>query len=241
MDRPLSAPELYALSQAKECKGKERCYWCGSACDQSNTHDDPPPPIALRARANQNAKVPASPYVCKGCWLWGRKHITIQFMNGRGFQDRQAPAQHSWFITPNQAVVLRESGATILASGQLQDRELVYKYLLRPNGTPFTLALLTSGHTITINRCVVNQSSSGYTADTELTYTLNNQPYHYRVHELEEALRTGTNGKEHGVRLLLETLGPPPSGLVELSRGVPLKPGPGRPEPEQGQSLRKKV
>lgn len=235
----LSAPHLYAHSQERACSGKERCYWCGAPCGTANVHGEVPPQIMRGYRSS--AKVPSSHWICTGCWLWRRQSITLQFLNGRGYQDRQAPSKWSWLITEKEALALRVSGQAVFASGCLQDRELAYQYLLRPNGQSFCLSLVSSGQVNQLHLACVNQSSSGFTAGAQFTYTLDGRQLTYTVHELEEAIRKNANGASPGVRLLMEHLGPAPEGLVELNRDAPLKPKAGHPIVEQGQALRKKI
>lgn len=223
-----TAPQLYALSQNRPCEGKERCHWCGAPCGQLNRHDEPPPPIMRSARKLSTAKVPSSAWICNGCFNWRRQKTTMVFPD-RSYQDGQRAELFSWLIDEKGTAAVRQS----------KDQSTVWQYLLHPpTQRGFCISLVTSGQPNYLHQAVPNFTSSGFTAASPITFTLNNVQHQYSVQELEGAVRTGvTNGKEPGVRVLLDWLGPPPSGLV--------KPDPnaknGRPEEDQGQQQRRKV
>src|SRR5271166_4969243 len=89
--------ELYASSQQDKCEGQFSCHWCSAPCSTLYIHDDPP--LTPFVRVNALARRPASAFVCKGCWLWRRGRITVDFLGG-GQRDIQCPQNHSWYITP---------------------------------------------------------------------------------------------------------------------------------------------
>ena len=226
--QPLTAPQLYALSQEKPCTGTDRCHWCGAPCGRLNRHDEPAAPIDRRLKYRSTAKVPSSAWVCNGCWLFRRQSTTVFYLDRKTFMDRQAPQRHSWLIDERGAVALRKEDATE-----------VYRYLLHPPARKtWSLSLVTSGTANNLHQGATNYTISGYTAASPLGFTLNNIPHTYSVQELELAARTGqVNGKEPGVRALFDHFGPPASGLVQPEQ----KPKTGRPEEEAGQQQRRRV
>lgn len=228
-----NGPYLYALTQERPCSGdRETCHWCGNPCEAVNRHDEPPPVTGVKSRST--AKKPNSAYICKGCWLWRRSSITVPFLDGKSWQDRESPLRHSWWLQETEpALAIRLPSALHSSSPDVQK---LYEHLLHPPAQEaFCLLLTTSGYQGNLHQAKVNHSSSGFTTSSPIAFTLNNVEHRYTVYELQEALRTGKNGKEPGVRILLETLGPPPSGMVKLE-----KPTAGAPE-EGGKVLRQKV
>lgn len=188
---PRSASDLYAVALGSKNQGKHACHWCGAAATDQWTHDDEP---FVPFHKNKNrARHPASPYVCCGCWLWGRKHTTITFLDGT-WKDRQWAANHSWWITPGAARAIRHT-----------DHKLLYQQLLKPPHS-FLLALVTPGTVNRLHCCAANDLLE-IKAGTPLRFTLDGVPMDYTVHELEDALRNGMNGKKPGVQALVRYLG----------------------------------
>ena len=165
-----------------------------------------------------------------------RKKFPEILIDGTSWKDKQTPKTHSWWITSGECLAIRER--TEAASGHLDQHALYQRLMHPPEKAPFTLALITSGYANYPHRMVINASSSGHTEGTMLAFTYNGVKHHYSIYELKSALLDGDgNGKEPGVRILLDSLGTPPSGLLP-------KPNPkgGRPwEEEDAKPLRKKV
>lgn len=226
-----TATELYANSQGMICEGDVICHWCGAHCQRRYLHDDPPPIPFVRSRSS--ARFPSNPYICKGCWLFRRKRLTVWNLGGE-FKDGQCPINHSWWITSCESLVIDDNC-----------RVGLYEYLLRP---PLKFALsLIDGEKIEnlLHFCPVNDHEK-ILGDTPLLFHLNNIQHAYTVYELTEALKHGTEGKEPGVRALIALLGPytlareapPEDGSSEGKGG---KKGRGRPREEDGRINRKLV
>lgn len=188
---PLSASDFYARAHGRQNEGKEKCHWCGSACSRQWVHDDVPRQLFIKSK--EEPRYPGEPWMCFGCYTFRRKRLTIQFLDGFQ-QDIQCPMEHSWLIRPGSALAIRR-----INYGPL------YDFLLKPS-VPFLL-MLSSGPPVWLHKAVLNAPAET-TAGTPLHYTLDNRPQAYSVYELEQALRHGTAGKEPGVRLLVELLGP---------------------------------
>ena len=219
--RPLTAGELYALSQGEKCEGPDECHWCAAPCERKWPHDDPPPLIGFQRKSF--ARRPGNGFVCAGCRLWRRQRITIEFLGG-GLKDIQTPENWSWLVTGGRARALRPKDPA--------DREALYEKLLSPPGK-FFLALRAS-LPVTLQLAEVNQLEDGAEAGTPLKFTLDNKPLTYTVYELEHALKNGPEGTEPGVRLLVETFGLPvrdespgaeaPPAAAKKKRGRPFTP-----------------
>ena len=184
------ASVLYARSQGMECEGSFRCYWCGAPCRQTWRHEDRPAQLGVR---RLGVAVPGSPFICCGCWLFRRSRITIPFLGG-GYKDGQAPARWGWWITGEGAWAVGPDDA-----GALYDR------LLKPP-LCFALLLLRGPGLVALHAGVGNLTPE-VMLDTPLEFTVANAAYRYSIYELSEALRYGANGKEPGVRVLIELLG----------------------------------
>lgn len=228
-----NASQLYAMAHQRSCEGELSCHWCGAPCTNLHKHDDPlPQPYNKTKTTAKNAQ---GQWVCTGCSLWRRPLTTIFFLDGKSWQDRQAAMNWGWLIREDIALAIRPG----------DDGKAVYDQLLHPSPNAKTggvqawaLSFVTSGYQNHIHLQEVNATSSGHTASTGLVFTLNNIKHTFSVHELEQATRTGVNGKEPGVRILFDLLGPIPSGMVEPPKVVKDKGG--APE-EMGQALRKRV
>lgn len=201
------ASQLYAKANGTQCKGTDKCHWCGAPCERVWQHDDRPPlPFS---RQKSLAKYPAHAYICVGCWLWRRRAITVNFLS-EGYQDQQTPANHSWLITLSGCKAIRS-----LDHPQLLDR------LLEPH-PKFVLSLLdrpvaTSGKPLaTLNQlqyCEINWQEE-VRFDTPLKFTINNVTYQYTVYELQKGLvAEEPNGTLPGVRELLRLF----SGAIQQS------------------------
>lgn len=228
-----NAPYLYGVTQDREPRGeREKCHWCGNPCEAINRHDDPPPIMGVRS-PRSSARMPGSHYICTGCFLWRRGSVTIPFLDDKSWDDRQSPQNHSWWLQETEARAIRLPNSTRTSSA---DIPILYNKLIHPpTQEAFCLAMVTSGYVSKLHQAKVNYTSSGFTQNSPIHFTLNNAEHTYTVYELQEAMRTGKNGKEPGVRALLDTLGPPPSGVIK-----PEKITAGAPE-EHAQVLRKKV
>lgn len=188
----ITAPSLFALAQSTLNDGADRCHWCGSPCPRQWPHDDrSTDPFTPR---RSTAKLPGNTYICRGCWLWRRKRVTVTFLSGKQL-DRREACDHSWWIV--------EEGAWGVSK---EDNEEVYLRLLCPP-VRFTLCLLNQyGGQNLLHLAHVNDNYQ-VKADTPLYYTLNNTKMEYTVYELEEALKHGTDGKHPGVRALIDFFG----------------------------------
>jgi hypothetical protein len=158
-------------------------------------------------RRISTAKRPANPYCCEGCWMWRRKRVTLQFLDG-GQKDIQCAQSHSWWITENGAWAIRPV-----------DSARIYEKLLQPPKR-FVLALMVNN--VLSGTCpsyekpgLLNQLHLMHANDvgeqtprTQYIFTVNNIPHSYCPYELEEALREGNgHGMEPGVSALVAALG----------------------------------
>jgi len=201
---PLTAADLYSISQQSINDGISSCHWCGSACKMEHVHDEPPQiPFTKR---NTTAKRPANHWVCQGCWLFRRKKVSITYVD-KMWQDGQCPQNHSWWITEKEALALRPPSYS-----------MIYDLLLKPP-RKFVLALLGDAKENMLHHAVANDVQFEIAGDTSLAFTIANKPFTYTVYELEEALDNGeTSGKEPGVRALVDLLGLPPASNKEDAR-----------------------
>lgn len=201
----LTAPELYAISQGDKCEGQQECHWCGGPCTRRFTHDEGP--LHLFTQRGRFAKRPGNAYICRGCWLWRRKRITIHYLN-KAYKDIQSPEDHSWWITGNGAWAINEL-----------THKLIYDRLLSPP-IPFCLSLKTEKDPNRLQYAIVNDIGM-IEAGTPLWFTINNLPMTYTIYELEQALRhNDLNGKESGVRLLVSVLGPYQFPSLDIQSGA---------------------
>jgi hypothetical protein len=247
---PITAGDLYALSQQNRNTGDFLCHWCGSQCHGLWGHDDSPPIRGLKNTTT--AKRPGDPYICVGCWLWRRQRITVQHLSpkedGKIWQkDGQCPKNHSWYIT--------RTGSWIVTKHDFKD---LYEILLKPP-ICFMLMLLNEpamGIPKEPTPKIVNQLHLArcndlvkIEADTELWYTIDNIPYSYTIYELEQALLYGKEGKMPGVHKLISIMGKQklPNGLKELPQApgnikTTGKSGLGRPPlPPDGKATAKRL
>ena len=190
------ASELYAISQGSRCEGRELCHWCGAKCPLIWLHDDLP--MLPHYPKSKLAKQPSRHFICNGCWHWRRKYITVRSLSGLFYQDRQSPKDHSWFVTCESAHCIHY---------KLDAQDLYHKLLNPP--LQFMLSLLTEDDMENhLQMCIVNDLTL-LSSDTELSFTINNITHTYSIYQLEEALSNHeTNGKDPGVRELIQILGP---------------------------------
>lgn len=212
-----TAPQLYAMALGNPCCGPESCHWCGSPCERRWTHDEPLR-LAYRASVSQ-AKLPSSPWICRGCWFFRMPKVTVRYPDG-SFSDNKTPKKNGWLLTEWDAFAVRP-----------EDHEAVWKVLRAP---PLRFALvLRKGAETLLHVARVNDFSE-IRMETELAFTVDNRPMTYTVYELEEAIKTRqVEGKEPGVRALVEYFGMPP--------GVVAKKGAGRPEATSAAKTLEKV
>lgn len=227
----ITASALYAISQGgKSDAGDQECHWCAGKCPRIWKHDEPPLPYFVRVqdRARSPARRPANLWICRGCWQFRWKRVTLPFLSG-GFKDGQCLINHSIWIT--------EEGAWGIRTGDAVDREELYKKLLNPP-LRFCLGLLDgNGMTNHLQLMAVNDNVNGVNAQTVLEFTVNNILHHYTPYELETALRHGTQGKPPGVAALVRLLGP-----YEIKGKDPQERGRGgNPDPAGPQNARKVV
>lgn len=213
----LMASMLFARSQGLECCGLWKCHWCGAPCSNEFIHDDPPPIPFVRSRST--ALCPSESYQCVGCWAWRRPRQTAMFFGG-GYLDRQTPKWHSWFITEDNALAIRELSYPLL-----------YEKLVDPPRR-FVLALRDLTNPVdTLLQVAKLNDPGGVLADTPLKFTLNNISHEYTVYELGEAIKHGPAGCEPGVHALVNFLGKPPEKVREKLR---------EPEREREEIIQKK-
>ena len=214
------ASELYAQSESVKCEGKEECHWCSAPCRQEWIHDGP---LNLPFMPKGEwARCPANNWICKGCWLWRRKRVSVRYLHGL-ICDGRCPRDHSWWITDTEAFAL----------GLGNDWQLLQPMLLKPP-TKFCLSII-SKPTNLLQRAVVNENYE-IKNDTELRFTLDNVEMSWTVYELEDALTGEANGRSPGVQALVRLLTPilpPPKSManeepeeVKRGRGRPVKPEP---------------
>lgn len=198
MATALPAPALYALSCQAKIEGPDTCHWCGSPCKRIWKHDGAP--SLLFTKDLQRPRYPASAYICMGCWLFRRRAITIWYLGEDRFKDRQAPQEHSWWITDKGSWVVSPDNAMALQT-----------VLLKPP-RKFALALLSGDAPSVKNLLHLNNANDlpAIQEDTPLHFTVDNVPMLYTTYELKEALKYGPDGKEAGVRYLYKLFGSPP-------------------------------
>lgn len=226
-----TASDLFCLSQGainwstkaiedarkKQSNAIDRCHWCGSPCERTHFHDDPPI-MPFSKQPKSKAKCPSNAYICHGCYLWGRKRVTVNFLDG-SFKDVQCAMNHSWIITKNDAKAIND-----------ESRLKLYPFLLKPDNS-FVLCLLEKG-TKEQNQLFLSilNDIAEIKGDTVLKFTLNNIPHTYTIYDLESALRNAEVGQSPGVRALINFCGPftlPPLVEKEDRRGAPKTRGTG--------------
>lgn len=224
----LTASCLLALANGVKNEGPTECHWCGSPCQRFLTHDDLPySPFIPHTRP---AKSPGSSYICLGCWLWGRKRVTVNHFSGGGFTDGQAAIRHSWIITERAAWVIRKP----------DDYPALYDFLIQPSGS-FALTLTTNGNSPRPDnflQLVPANDLAKINNDTLIKFNFNNTTYDYCIYELREAILDGdATGKRPGIGVLFGLWQPPvPEGTSGHSnRGEALFRKRGRPPSREGE------
>jgi hypothetical protein len=214
------ASEFLALTESCKCTGNHNCHWCGAPCTEDWIHDGPPNlPFIDKG---EYARCRSENWICKGCWLWRRKSISVQYLHGL-ICDRRCARDHSWLVT--------DKGSWVLGLGD--DWEQLIPILLKPPAK-FFLSIINEPKTTNLLQCCVVNENFEIQNDTELMFTLNNIPMKWSVYELEDALTGGDpNGRPAGVQALATLLAPAlgPSGKIEKEvikrgRGRPPKPEP---------------
>mgnify|MGYP000446835940 FL=1 len=211
----MTASDLYAISQGYKNEGSEKCHWCGSCCTRQWKHDDPGPVPFQRGKPYRPSAFPASPWICKGCWAWKRKRITVKFLNGT-FKDGQCPEDHSWWIEEGGAYGIQPSMYTHLRD-KLLSPPLRFLLLLKIE-TPHNFLQLSQ----------INDLQQ-IKAETTLSFSVDNVVHQYSVYELERVAKAeDANGMMPGTRALASLL----KGLLPETNEEE-KRGRGRPSTEE--------
>lgn len=218
-NKSLLPSEFYAMTQGVCCEGDVQCHYCAAPCKRLWLHQEPPPLPFTRSRTM--AKKPESPWQCHACWLWHRKRVTINLLS-EGYKDGQCLVHHSTLITPDNVVVCDLP----------KSKEKLYGILLSPP-LEFTLSLLEGDDQKNLIQHHVLNVHNEIKASTELDFTVNNIKHTYTVHELEETLEHGDNGRMPGARALYRILGPIPKAPGENIEQVKQKLRRGRPTNEE--------
>lgn len=206
MDNPgLSASAIYAINQGHECTGDEECHFCATPCTQYYKHGEYVPP--LRGRPVGTPGIPrarpSSPYVCAGCWLWKRPRVSAHYLSGF-LKDGITPKSRDWLITPTECRAIGPDCGPSL-----------WKRLFKPPLQFFLCLSTREGSTDNrLQSCKAN-CNERIKADTTFFYTLHNVVMTYTIYELEQAGKVGTQGREGGVRELINLLGKIPDELLE--------------------------
>ncbi len=191
---PISASELYALSQGTKCEGPDECHWCAAKCDRKWIHDDVPPILHGR-RILPGTKRHANAYICIACYMFRRPRLTVEYLSG-GYRDGQFPPNHSWWITEKGVWGIRT-----------EDYLKLWDLILHPP-LRFVLALKEGDFKNHLHLLAANDHKE-VLADTPNVFTINGVQLTYTTYELSEAFRRGVEGKSAGVRELIRILGNP--------------------------------
>lgn len=192
----MTTTELFANAFSKKLVGDLECYWCAAPCGRQYPHNQPR--LQIGQKRDPSVKRMSNAYECEGCRLFDFTCTTVQFLTEGKYKDRQHPVDYSWWITDKGAWCIHED-----------DYPLLYALLLNPP-IPFALGLLDKKMDPKAKnkiRCIPINDPLTIKADTQLAFTINNVLHHYTVYELELALKQDPNGKDPGVRLLVELLG----------------------------------
>lgn len=186
---PLTASDLFCLSQGTKNGGSEKCHWCNSACIKLYRHDDPGPRAFVKQPERLwQVKCPTSLWMCLGCWMWKRRSVTVNFLDGR-LADRQRAEDYGWLITAENAWAIRK-----------QDSENLLKLLRSQIPLCFSLSLIEKDKNKL--QCMTVNDHQKITGETRLSFTLDGKEHHWTPFELEDAIAHGSNGKEAGTRFL---------------------------------------
>lgn len=242
VEQSILASELYAITQGSKCEGTEECHYCAGPCKTFFPHGEVPPPMGVKR--SYIAKRVNNPYICMGCWLWRRKSITVQWLDGT-IKDRQTPPNHSWLLVDDMRLNGDGKNAWVIdtklhPSGTPKNEQL-YQKLLNPP-TKFSLSFIEFGAQNHIQLCTTNEVVK-VEAATPLSFTVNGLPFIYTIQELDHALRHGPQGMEPGVQALVRLLGPSDLFTEEerLKREAEKNPKMGRPPALLGGQSTKKV
>jgi hypothetical protein len=217
-DSPVTAPHLWAMTHGHPggCMGNFRCHYCGGPCTDELIHPEPAPSVRrFLSGGPEPSRCPSSPYMCKGCAHWRRGACTASFLGG-GFLDRQRPFGWGWLVNRSEAKAISSGSARRL-----------WEQLLDPPCT-FFLALRTcSGPAVRLDAQKVNDHAV-VSAQTELSFTVDNVEYTYTPYDAMQAVRSGESHMA-GVRALVELMGRPPQEFVPESEQPRDSPKRGRP------------
>lgn len=222
----MNVAQFFAQTLGKTCAGKHECRWCAAPCTDQYHQYMWPEIIVPRSGANQPAPIkecckrPANHYVCQGCYLYRRQRVTLAYLDGQQL-DRQAARHHSWLITRYGLTIIRP------------ELDLNLKNFLLKPPHEFALSLIDKVPN-QIQLAVLNQFKE-IKAETPIQFTMNGTLMSYSVYELQEALKSGDQGKEPGVRLLLKWIGGKEPKKEEEPRGR------GRPPVDDSKSIKRIV
>lgn len=208
----LLASEVFAISQGHRCEGIDECHWCSAPCPKLWTHDDPPNfVIAQRSKLRSLARRAANAYICKGCWLYRRTSVTVNYLSG-GQKDRQVPSKQCWFVTEKGAWGVRP-----------QDGIALFRNLLNPPDR-FWLSLLTEPNLCNHLQLCINNDIKEFSPQEELIFTVNGVPHTYTVSELDLFTKGKQEATSSGLLALIRIFGRPPIEEQEKrGRGRPMK------------------
>jgi hypothetical protein len=199
---PLTPSDMFALypndiyNKHHALEGPDECYWCSRPCTRDVPHDDGP--LVLFKKTPLIARRPNNKYVCQGCDIYRRKRTTINYLDG-SINDGKCLINFSWWID-------REGPKVIDKRRWTKDGINLFREKLLNPPNSFCFSLITEGQKNHLQLCKANDLCV-IKADTVLYYTLDNQVFNYSVYELKEALKHGPEGREPGVRLLVEMIG----------------------------------
>lgn len=191
--KPLIASDIYSQLVYAPNTGTLNCHWCGGFCERMWFHNEPP--AIPFVRNPSRAKHPGNPYICRGCYNFQKRSITVKFFDG-SLKDHQAPDTHSWWMDKNRATPIRVG----------IDNHDIYKLILKPPNQ-FVLSFLTQPTITNHLHCMEANDLLEIKVGTRLQFTIDNVLYYYSIYELEEALKNESVGKEPGVQALIRILG----------------------------------
>jgi CRISPR type IV-associated protein Csf1 len=143
----MKTPELLTHNFGRTYRhGAERCYFCGGACDTSNSVRDFVPDTFTARNA---VAVPGSGFACDGC-VWTQRIAETLTVEGE-MREHQKPWNYSWIVTANSARALTKAHIPILRDA-----------CLNPPEPPFAIALASSGQRHILYLTPVNESRGSY-------------------------------------------------------------------------------
>lgn len=199
--QPPSAPQFFARLSSLQCTGDYQCHWCGSPCGRQWLHDEPPALIGHRVKFFP--RLPASPYVCAGCWYWRRPRVTVYHLGG-SYQDGRCLLRESVLMTEGGIHGLR-----LPSEIDRGDAEALHAHLLKPPHGSWVLSFIEGQQSNLPHLMRVNDVPDPR-AGTRLFFTLNNIVHDYTPHGLELALRhpDSVEAPSPGTAALIRLLGP---------------------------------